>query len=511
MNTLRANTIANYAGRAWGAVSIYLFIPLYLKFLGAEAFGLVGFYSTLLGILALADLGLTATLSREMARLEVHEDSAGEMGDLLRTYESIYLGISLALAAAIWFSAPFIAERWLRAGTLPRAEIAAAIRLMGIGIALQLPAHLYAGGLFGLQRQVLANSIQIGWGVMRGVGGVLVLWLVSPTIVAFSLWQVLSNAVYCFAIRSEAWHALPARTGSPGIKRAVLRSTWRYAAGVACLSVLSTIQKQTDKLVVSKLMPLDVFGYYMLAGTLAVAPIVLAGPIASAVFPRLTGLVSTADGDALKRIYHKACSLVSVVVIPVGLALSAYSGPFLLAWTGSADAVEKVGLTASLLVGGSILQAISVVPYHLALAHGKVSLNLRLLIVSVILITPLSVFLITRFGIIGGGISWLVMNFCILPPYIFILHRRFLPGELGTWILRDVGRPLLAALPAVVICRCLLPLPDSRLMTLGTISLAWALSAACAVIAVPGLRREVADRAARLFPFPGRSSRPEAR
>jgi hypothetical protein len=91
---IQQNIIANIIGRVMGIVSVYLFVPIYLKFLGIETFGLVGFYSTLLGVLAFADLGLTATLSREMARLEVRAGSVGEMRDLLRTYESIYLVIS---------------------------------------------------------------------------------------------------------------------------------------------------------------------------------------------------------------------------------------------------------------------------------------------------------------------------------------------------------------------------------------------------------------------------------
>ena len=154
MNSLRKNTIANYFGHAWGIISVYLFVPIYLKFLGIEAYGLVGFYSTLLGILVFADMGLTATLSREIARLSVRKNAAREMGELLRTYESIYICISFMVAGTIWFFAPLIAERWLKASTLQPREIASAIRLMGIAIALQLPSGLYSGGLLGLQKQV---------------------------------------------------------------------------------------------------------------------------------------------------------------------------------------------------------------------------------------------------------------------------------------------------------------------------------------------------------------------
>jgi len=487
---IRQNIIANFIGRAWGIISVYLFIPLYLKFLGIEAFGLVGFYSTLLGVLAFADMGLTATLNREMARLSVLKDTAGKMRDLLRTYESVYLFISLALASILWVFAPLIAERWLRADTLAPGEIAAAIRLMGIAIALQLPSGLYNGGLLGLQKQVLSNSLQIAWGVWRGGGAVLVLWLFSPTIFAFAFWQLFSNAVYCFAVRWSLWRALPWADPRPRFNRLVFRDTWRYAAGMAGMAFFSTLLTQTDKLAVSKMLSLEMLGYYTLAGALASVPLMLASPIGVAIFPRLTGLVSMGDKDILKRFYHRACGLVSVAVLPGALTLAMYAGNFIFAWTGSTVAAQQVGIVAALLLVGQIMQAIMVMPYYLALAHGQTRLNLQIGIVSVILITPLLIFLIIKYGVVGGGISWVVMNLCTLPPYIYFLHRRFLPGELAKWCLRDVGLPLLATLPIILLGRWFLPVPSSRLHIMILIALVWGVSAAASAYTIPELRSE---------------------
>jgi O-antigen/teichoic acid export membrane protein len=498
---IRQNIIANFIGRAWGIASVYLFIPLYLKFLGIEAYGLVGFYSMLLGVLAFADLGLTATLSREMARLSVRKDAAGLMADLLRTYESVYLCISLALASAIWFIAPAIAEHWLRADTLPPREIAVAIRLMGISIALQLPSQLYIGGLMGLQRQVLTNSLQIAWGVLRGVGAVLVLWLFSPTIFAFAFWQLFSSTVYCFFVRFSLWRALsfsPAQS-HPHFKWQVFRNTWRYAAGMAGMAVVSTILTQTDKLAVSKMLSLEILGYYTLAGALASIPLMLASPIASAVFPRLTGLVAIEDRIGLVRLYHRTCELVAVAIIPAGLTIALFAGDFILAWTGSAITAQRAGLVASLLLVGQLMQAITVVPYYLALAHGDIRLNLQIGISSVVLITPLLIYLIMKYGVVGAGVSWLVMNLCTLPPYMYFLHRRFVPGELRRWCLRGVGRPLLAALPCVLLCRWLVPQTSSRLLTFCLIGLVWGVSAAASALTIPDLRKEVGDKIGRLF------------
>ena len=490
---IRQNIIANITARAWGFVSVYLFVPLYLKFLGIEAYGLVGFYSTLLGVLAFADMGFKATIYREMARLSVRKDSAGEMRDLLRTYESAYLFISSVLAVIIWTLAPLIAEHWLQSTVLQPHEMAAAIRLMGISIALQLPSQLYIGGLMGLQRQVRANSLQIAWGVLRGVGAVLVLWLFSPTILAFASWQLISNAIYCFFVRLSLWRALSPSPiqPRPRFKWQVFRDTWRYAAGMTGMAAIFTLLTQTDKLAVSKMLPLEMLGYYTLAGSLAALPMIMAGPISDAVFPRLTGLVEIGDRIGLVRLYHRTCELVTVAIIPAGLTLALFAGDFILAWTGSTAAAQQAGLVASLLLLGQLMQAITAVPYCLALAHGNVKLNLQIGISSVVLITPLLIYLIMKYGVVGAGVSWLIMNICTLPAYMYFLHRRFLPGELRRWYLRDVGLPLLAALPWVLLGHWLLPHPTSRISALLIIGLVWSASAVSSAAAVAEVRKDL--------------------
>ena len=42
MAALRINILSNYAGQIWMAAMAVVFLPLYIRILGMEAFGLVG-------------------------------------------------------------------------------------------------------------------------------------------------------------------------------------------------------------------------------------------------------------------------------------------------------------------------------------------------------------------------------------------------------------------------------------------------------------------------------------
>ena len=89
LNSLKVNTLANLVGRGWTALLSFLFIPIYIKILGIEAWGLIGFFVILLAMLNLLDMGLSSTLNRELARLSIQSGTNREQRDLVRTLEII--------------------------------------------------------------------------------------------------------------------------------------------------------------------------------------------------------------------------------------------------------------------------------------------------------------------------------------------------------------------------------------------------------------------------------------
>jgi O-antigen/teichoic acid export membrane protein len=451
MSLTRRNIAANVAGRVWGVVSVYLFIPLFLRFLGPEAYGVVGFFTVLQGVLIIADFGLTATMGREMARLGATA-GASERRDLARSLELLYLGIALVVGLALVLAAPAVASRWLQARELPEAELVRALRLMAIALAFQLPAGLYYGGLVGLERMVLANGLQSGWGLLRSGGAALALWRVSPTLETFFVTVLVANLAYLLAARGAYWRALGPGP-RPRFRADLLRQSRRYSLGMAAMAVLSTLLIQLDKLVVSRLLPLDTFAHYSLASALSQAPVIVAAAIAGAVFPRLTALVAAGSRDELRAMYHRSCQMAAVASIPLGLTLAAFAPEVLGFWTRSAATATTAGSAVRLLLVGSTALALQLVPYYLALAFGWVGLNLRLSVAALVVMVPGLWLLVSHRGLEGAGWAWLALNVGTLPIMIVRLHRRVLPGATRDWTLVDVGGPLLASLAVVTIGR----------------------------------------------------------
>ena len=209
MSIIKQNIIANFGGKAWQALMSLAFVPLYIKFMGIESYGLVGIFASLLALFGILDMGLSTTLNREMARLSALPDKASEMRNLVRTLELPYWGVAVFIGIAVVCLSGPIANYWVKADKLTPATVKQALMIMGGVVAFRWPVSLYSGGLMGLQKQVLLNGINVFEATLRGLGAVLILWLISPTIQAFFIWQIFASMVHVLLSAFFLWHNLP--------------------------------------------------------------------------------------------------------------------------------------------------------------------------------------------------------------------------------------------------------------------------------------------------------------
>jgi O-antigen/teichoic acid export membrane protein len=464
MNILKKNIAANLGGGIWASLMSLIFLPLYIHFLGIEAYGLIGIFASLLAIFNILDMGLGATLNREMARLVVQSGKAQEMGDLVRTLEIPYWLTGLSISAIIALISPFIAYHWVTAQNLNPNTIQTAIMIMGLAIAAQWPLSLYSGGLSGLQRQVLLNSINAIMAALRGIGAILILWRISPTIEAYFLWQIVVSILHVGLLSFFLRQNLPFHSLKPRFRRELLNSNWHFAAGMMGISVLSAILTQQDKVILSRMLNLEMFGYYSLASAVASNLWVFIRPVFEATYPRFTNLVTLNAKEELTQLYHNSAQLLSVLVLPAAFVLMFFSKEILLLWTQNSVTAEHTYLFVSILVVGTAFNGIMNVPYALQLAFGWTRLSIFLNLILVAFLIPLMILFTKWYGAIGAASVWVILNACSIILGIHIMHRRLIIAEKWRWYSKDVGLPLGVSLIVAAILRFTIPLPVNQVV-----------------------------------------------
>ena len=488
MSIVRRNIIANIAGRGWAALLSLAVLPVYIHFLGIEAFGLIGFFLSLTLILQLLDLGLGTALNRQFAQYSMQSGKAQEMHDLLRTLEIIYWLIGIAIGVTIAALAPAIAAYWLKPQQLSAQIVSQALAMMGIAIAFQWPRALYGGGLVGLQRQVAFNLLSSITGTVNNLGGVLILWLVSPTIQAYVAWFMAISLVDTLSTGLLLWRSLPKAPARPNFSGQALAGIWRFAAGMTGISITSVIQTQLDKVILVKVLPLDAFGYYSIASRVAGGLSYLVGPISAAFFPRFSQLLLVNDRQELARLYHRSCQLMSVLVLPPAVVLTLFSYELLFLWTQDRSIAENSYLVLGLLTAGTAFNALASLPYALQLASGWTRLTLIVNTVATLLQAPLIYIMSVKYGGVGAAIVWVIFNALYILVGLSLMHRRLLRGELLRWYHLDIGQPLLAAVAVGSVWKWLIPFSETVWLSLLNLTLVSLATLAAAIIAAPEIR-----------------------
>ena len=491
---LKRNLIANYLGQGWVALMGLAFIPLYIKYLGIEAYGLIGLFGVLQAWLSLLDMGMTPTLNREMARFTGGTHSATSIRDLLRSIEVIALGVAALVGLGIWAASGWLASDWLRAENLPIDTVVQAFIIMGAVTALRFVEGIYRSAIVGLQRQVLYNAVNSALATLRGLGAVGILMWVSPTIEAFFIWQGIISMLTLGVLASATYRALPKAERDGQFSMPALRGIGRFAGGMMGITFLTLLLTQVDKILLSKLLTLSDYGYYTLATVVAAALYMLTGPITQAWFPRLSELHANNQQAELITKYHQGAQLVSVFMGSAAIVMIVFAEPILQLWTRDAELAHRSATLLSLLALGNLLNGLMWIPYQTQLAHGWTGLTTRINIVSVAIIVPAILWATPRYGAEGAAWVWVSLNAGYVLIGIHFMHRKILIREKWRWYSQDVFLPLLTSTTAALLVRWLAPSMVHPIGQLTVLAVASILTLASATVAAPLLRQQVGSR-----------------
>ena len=445
------------AASVWSALLGLAVIPLYIQYLGIEAYGLIGFFVTGQTLLSLLDMGLAPTINREMARCS----AAGRMEEgqrLLHTLAVVYWLVAVCIALLLLAVSSLVVDHWLQIRGIDRNEAQRAVVLMGCVIGFRWPVALYQGALMGLQRLTVTSAVSMASSTLANVGAVLVLVHVSATLSAFFMWQAAVAFLYVLAMRHFAWKAI-GTDSAPKFDLPALKHIWKFSAGMSGVAITSLAFTQLDKVLLSKFLDLEHFGRYALAGVAASGLYVLLTPVFNAIYPRMSAMVARHEVQALLRFYKEGTLRLCCALFPLVIFAVVRSEDLLRVWTGNAALAKDAAPLFSFILVGTALNGVMHFPYALQLSSGASRLPLTINAILIVAMVPVTVTLSLSFGAIGGAVSWMILNFLYVLLGTWLTHRTLLVSEGLAWITRDVGLP--AAVSTVFVGLGLFLLPGS--------------------------------------------------
>lgn len=428
------NIAANLGIRFWAVASNFIFVPLYIRFLGEETYGLITFFSTLQAMLNLMGLGLSKTIRREFAVLGDHDEGKLKKYKILRSVEFIYIGISLLIVALCGLGAGKIAGRWLSFQELSVDTVKTVVFLMGISIAAQLFAGMLQGCIFGMEKQVEGDLIQFAWSLLKNVGVIFLLWNFRIDIVAFYIWYIITDAFYLFVLRGFIMRCLKNASYTLTWKLQELiniKTLWKYAAGLFFISLCNI---GFDKIIVSNTFSLTILGVYNTVTMLGNFCLIVSASVGVAVFSRFSSLYADGRIQKLSSFYFDANHMVNVAVCCISAFVSAYMDEILSIWTQSIKITEIARNGGVMLVLALSFAALQQISYEYMLAMGIVFVDNIRSILTVLAIVVLLPFSIHAGGFHGACIAMFGINLVSLVLYMGVVnHYAGRNARTGIW------------------------------------------------------------------------------
>ena len=504
--SIKVNIAANLLARLWNALMSFIFVPAYLLLIGAEGYGFISLYTTLVALFALLDFGLALTANREIARFGTRIEERGKARAMLRTFEVVYWVIALVVGAVIALMASFVVHSWITLHQIPVEQAQRGVQLMGLVALLRWPVSLYIGALQGMQRQVTANLITSLCSTAAGAGAILVLWLFAPRVDLFVGWQVLVFAIQIIALRIAAWRGLALAGDKPRAQLSTLRESAGFSLGITGITLLSLVLTQLDKLLLTRMLSLKEFGYYSIAASIAGLLTTAGSAVQTAAFPALTETVETGDVENETAIYHGSSRMLAVLIMPAAITLVLFAPQLLAVYLHDGEAATRTQLLLSLLALGNMFIALEFMPLSLQLAHGWTSLSIWKNVVAVALYVPLLLFLVPRYGAAGAALSWVALTSGYLLLEVPVMHRRLLKGAKWRWYFSDLGKPMAIALGVIGLTWLILPAGLTAWESFAAIAVAGFVAQTGALLLLP----EVHKRLGKLVSKPALASTEES-
>jgi O-antigen/teichoic acid export membrane protein len=451
---LARNTIWNLLGSGAPLLFAVISIPILVRELGKDRFGVLALGWAVIGYAGLFDIGL----GRALTQLVAKKLGAGEQDEIPRlVWTSLLLMFALGVMGAIVSVSisPWLVDRILKVPAELRAETVHAFYLL----ALSIPIVILTAGLRGLleahQRFDLITYLRIPTGIFTFAGPLLVLPFshrLEPVVAVLAAGRLLGCAAHfwsCLKVAPElcqkiSWHGPSARP------------LLRFGGWMTVTNLVGPMMISMDRFLIGAMLSVVAVTYYATPFEVVTKLLLLPAAVVGVMFPAFSASFAR-DQSRAALLYGRSIKYVFLALFPVVLLLIALAQSGLNLWLG-ADFSQHSTRVVQWLALGVLGNGLALVPFAFVQGVGRPDLTAKLHLAELPPYLIILFLLIRSYGIEGAAIAWSVRTIADAVG-LFVIAKRFLPAnEPLSWNTKRLlaialGTLLLAALPSALILK----------------------------------------------------------
>lgn len=510
-----ARTVLANAASTWTTNSVHLVMafvmsPIMVRGLGDQRYGVWSVVESALAYLALFDLGISASIVRNIARFDEIDDERRLKG----AYSTSLLIFSIA-AAAVLAIALGMAIAWRHPFGL-EGELARDARwllaLFGIRLALSLPFGVYGAALEGLARYQLKSAIKLVF-LLGGSAVFLIVLLEGGGIVALALTNVIGVLAEQICLAVVLRHYAPQmRFSWRDVDRESFHNIRGYSANAFVALLAGHISFRTDALVIGSFMDMRFVTYFGLAAKLIDYAKTSLYSAVTVLTPQISAMEARGDEDGIRRVLIRATRYVLLLMTPVQVGFVMLGRSFLNVWMRDPAYGDECYPTLVILSIPFALTVSQAISGRILYGTGRLGWFARMTMLEAVLNLIMSLILVQRFGVQGVAWGTTIPNF-IFNASLAVYVCRMFSVPISQYLRQSfLGPVLLNVIPAVVWLALVNAMPIANWLSFVLVGSAGV--AAYALVAIPaefgfaGTRQLIETATRRLLSYVGYRNAP---
>jgi O-antigen/teichoic acid export membrane protein len=413
------NTIYNLFGYGIPLIVAVVFIPLLIKGLGDEKFGILNLAWVVIGYFSFFDFGIGRTLTKIVAE-KIGLNRIEEIPGMFWTSFFLMLVVSLIGTLLLIFFSPSLVYNFFSISKELQEESINTFYALALSIPIVTTTAGLRGVLEAYQKFGIINSIRVILGVFTFLGPLICLaftkslfWIVIFLIlIRIVVWML--YLIQCVKVNINIKSQF--KFDSELIKPVLKLSGWMTVS-----NIVGPLITYLDRFLIGALLSVAAITYYATPYEVVTKLFVIPTALVGVLFPAFSATFIN-QPELSKKLFLKGNKFIFIFLYPIILLIITFAYEGMELWLGGKFA-EKSSLVLQLLAVGVLLNSFAFLPFTFLQGIGRPDIPAKINLIELPFYLLAMWFAIKQLGINGAAVVFSLLFFINTLIQFFVVHK----------------------------------------------------------------------------------------
>jgi O-antigen/teichoic acid export membrane protein len=429
--SLTRNVLWNFAGQVAPLFVAVFAIPVLIKGMGVDRFGLLTLVWMMVGYFSLFDFGIGRALIKLVSE-KLGEGRSAEIPELVWTALLLMACLGVAGAGAIFMLGGWLVTSALKVPVALQGEASAAFRLLAWSAPVVILTTGFRGILEAYRRFDLVNIVRLPLGVLTFVAPLAVLPfsnrldVVVMVLLGLRLLICAIQAALCERVLPGLWRRI-------SYSSHLVRPMLGVGGWMTVTNVVSPMMVYMDRFFIGSVLGMAAVAYYVTPYEIITKLLVIPGALVGVLFPMFSASLA-GDRARAAELFRRSVRWVFLALFPAVLLATVFASDGLRLWLSGEFSLNGAAVL-QWLAAGVLINSVALIPVTFVQGAGRPDLTAKLHLVELPIYLLVLWLFMQQWGIVGAAAAWtLRVGFDAVALFVM---SALLESELSRTLKRD--------------------------------------------------------------------------